>query len=336
MHRSLALTLVLAAGTAACTTPTTQIRMIQQPLQAGNLAASDRIAEGNAMMRLGNVGLAIEAYRRARRAEPDNPDVYVLLAAAYDRMGRTDLAATNYEQALALAPHRPDLYVALAHTLSRANRPEEARALLLEAENRRVASGLESAPVDDGALTQLARQVDEQERRLAQAAITRRVKPVRSPDVGPRLVPSGRATTKLVTRETPIWPKRDEKAPALVIAATKPNDDPVPHSPIEKISALSPEASGISESALPTLASTSDPVTVGTGHASAIPDAQKSLEVAPEMARLIETVTLDDDVIAMLLEDNLIDHDDVATLRLAQAARGAIVPPLRGLVWCDR
>ena len=123
----------LIAALAACSTPMPEIRQIASPLQVGNLPSNERLAEGHGQMRLGNVGLALEAYRKALRSDPNNPDAHVAMANAYDQIGRTDLSGRYYEQALALAPERPDLYERLAVSLARQGKPVEAARVKAEA-----------------------------------------------------------------------------------------------------------------------------------------------------------------------------------------------------------
>ena len=91
------------------------------------------------MLRLGNVGLAIEAYRKALRQAPQDPAAHAALANAYERMGRYDLSQRYYEKALAYAPHRPELYEALAASLARQGRPVEAAKVKAEAMSRQAA-----------------------------------------------------------------------------------------------------------------------------------------------------------------------------------------------------
>jgi Flp pilus assembly protein TadD len=76
----------------SCGTQMVEVRSIKQPLAQGRQPANFRLAEGNAQLLLGNVGLAVESYRKALREEPDNIDAIAGLATCYDRMGRTDLS----------------------------------------------------------------------------------------------------------------------------------------------------------------------------------------------------------------------------------------------------
>jgi tetratricopeptide (TPR) repeat protein len=68
---------------------------------------------------LGNVGLALEGFRKAARERPDSAEALAGMGLCYDAMGRYDLAQTKYEAALAIAPRNPTLLSALAASLDR-------------------------------------------------------------------------------------------------------------------------------------------------------------------------------------------------------------------------
>ena len=102
------------------------IKPIASKLAAGQQPVDVRVAEGHAQMALGNVGLALEAYRKALRADPGSVDALLGLAAAYDRMGRFDLSRRHYEMALALQPRRTDSLEQLAQSLKDQGRADEA------------------------------------------------------------------------------------------------------------------------------------------------------------------------------------------------------------------
>ena len=85
------LTCAAAAALMSCASSDLAVRPIKQPLADGRQPANFRLAEGNAQLALGNVGLAIEAYRKALREQPDSVDALLGLATCYDRMGRADL-----------------------------------------------------------------------------------------------------------------------------------------------------------------------------------------------------------------------------------------------------
>ena len=127
----------LGAALAACASPTLEIREAKRPISEGDMPTDARLAEGHAMMRLGNIGLAIESYRRALRRAPQDASAHAALANAYESMGRYDLSQRYYEKALAYAPHRPELYEALAASLARQGRPLEAARVKAEAMARR-------------------------------------------------------------------------------------------------------------------------------------------------------------------------------------------------------
>ncbi|MCM8557956.1 hypothetical protein [Sphingomicrobium sediminis] len=124
------------AMTAACASPGVEVRAIDRGVSSADLAVSDRLAEAEGHLRLGNVGLAIESYRKALRSQPDSVAAHRGLAAAYDRMGRFDLSGNHYENALALAPQEADLYRAFAASKQRQGKMDAARSLYAEADAR--------------------------------------------------------------------------------------------------------------------------------------------------------------------------------------------------------
>lgn len=94
-----------------------EIRAIGSPLAAGIKPVSFRVAEARGQFVLGNVGLALESFRKAAREDPTSIDALAGIAACYDRMGRFDLSRRNYESALAMAPGDPQLLAAFAGSL---------------------------------------------------------------------------------------------------------------------------------------------------------------------------------------------------------------------------
>jgi tetratricopeptide (TPR) repeat protein len=123
--------LCIAAATTvltSCGAEMVEVRSIKQPLAQGQQPANFRVAEGTAQLALGNVGLAIEAYRKALREQPDSVAALAGLATCYDRMGRFDLSRRHYEMALAVAPADTDLYSLFAQSLeTQGQRGEAAR-----------------------------------------------------------------------------------------------------------------------------------------------------------------------------------------------------------------
>jgi hypothetical protein len=75
---------------------------------------SEQLAYARAQLAMGNIGLAIEAFRKANREQPDSADALAGLADSYAAMGRQDLARRYYEAALAVKPHDPALLQAVA------------------------------------------------------------------------------------------------------------------------------------------------------------------------------------------------------------------------------
>lgn len=118
----------VALGAASCGVGGVEVRSISRPIAEGRKPADFRLAEGVAQLALGNVGLALEAYRKALREDPNSVEAMVGLATCYDRMGRADLSRRHYEMALAATPRDFELYGAFAESLdSHGQRTEAAR-----------------------------------------------------------------------------------------------------------------------------------------------------------------------------------------------------------------
>ena len=125
----------VALATAGCATDDGQlnVRAIADPLAAAAKRGSPMVAEGRGALALGNVGTALEAFRKALREQPDSIEALAGIAACYERMGRYDLSRVNYEAALAIAPNNPVLLNSFAASLQLQGRLAEANALRAEA-----------------------------------------------------------------------------------------------------------------------------------------------------------------------------------------------------------
>jgi len=122
-----------------------EIRPIKAPLAAGYKAVPFRIAEARGQFALGNVALALEAFRIALREDPNSIDAMTGVAACYDRMARFDLSRRHYEAALAIAPGDPQLLTAFAASLDLQGRAAEAASVRQEIKQR-VALAQNAAP----------------------------------------------------------------------------------------------------------------------------------------------------------------------------------------------
>ena len=127
--------LAAAIGTMSCTTDV-EVRAIKSALADGQQPVSFRVAEGNSQLALGNVGLALEAYRKALRENPDSVEAMVGMATCYDRMGRFDLSRRNMEMALAVAPENTELYSIFAESLEHQGKRDEAARVKAELAER--------------------------------------------------------------------------------------------------------------------------------------------------------------------------------------------------------
>jgi tetratricopeptide (TPR) repeat protein len=98
-----------------------------------NFNAQGRNAQGVAFYQQGRLQEAVQEFQEATYADPQNPDGYYNLAAAYHRLGRTqnqsaDLARaeTYYRQCLDRNPNHRDAHRGLAVLLAEQCRTEEA------------------------------------------------------------------------------------------------------------------------------------------------------------------------------------------------------------------
>jgi hypothetical protein len=133
------LCLAAAAGVASCSSSAIEVRSIKQPLAQGAQPANFRVAEGAQQLGLGNVGLAIEAFRKALREQPDNVPAMIGLATSYDKMGRADLSRRHYEMALAVDPANTEVYSLFAQSLDGQGQRDEAARVKTELAARVVA-----------------------------------------------------------------------------------------------------------------------------------------------------------------------------------------------------
>jgi hypothetical protein len=120
-------------GLAGCAAGTrgVEVRAIADPAAAVRGGGDLAIARGQ--LRLGNVGLALEAFRKVQRDRPSDPAALAGIGDCYSAMGRLDLAQSSYEAALALAPKSPSLLNGLAQVLEREGQGARAVAVRVEA-----------------------------------------------------------------------------------------------------------------------------------------------------------------------------------------------------------
>lgn len=124
----------LALAGCAATTGKLEIRPIAdagEKFRQGNID----VAAARGQLALGNVGLALEAFRRINRDRPGDPAALAGIGDCYASMGRFDLAQSNYESALAMAPRDPALLLGLARVFEREG--DLARGVELRAEAAR-------------------------------------------------------------------------------------------------------------------------------------------------------------------------------------------------------
>jgi len=139
-------TAVLAVAACSMDQGKLEIRSTPTALAQGAHPVSQRVAEGRAQLALGNVGLALEAFRIALREDPNSTGALAGLAAGYDRMGRFDLSRRNYEAALAIAPADVELLGSFAQSLQLQGQYAEAQRVQQEIALRQAATIAQEAP----------------------------------------------------------------------------------------------------------------------------------------------------------------------------------------------
>ena len=143
---------VLAIAACAGNPGKLEVRPTSTRLAEGVRPVPFRVAEARGQLALGNIGLALESFRKALRDEPQSIDALAGIAECYDRMGRFDLSRKNYEAALAIAPADPRLLGALAQSLDQQGRSSEAAEIRSEIAQR-LAVATSPEPGTDVAMT---------------------------------------------------------------------------------------------------------------------------------------------------------------------------------------
>lgn len=219
-----------------------EVRAIPTPLAQGKKPVPFRVAEANAQLALGNVALALEAYRKAVREDPASIDALAGIAACYDRMGRFDLSGRHYEAALALEPHNQTILAMLAASLDQQGRSSEAAMVRNEIQQRLVLP----APAVDPATIAVA----------AVAAPPAAPGPIASPPpaaIAELALPKPQATPLPVLAAAPLAASLGAIAPIAVVAALAPKDEPKPTAvaPVAKARVASRPPAAIAELAVP-------------------------------------------------------------------------------------
>lgn len=217
MTRIILLTTAVSLLSACTASKDVTIRPIATTLAAGAHSADFRVAEANGQLRLGNVALALEGFRRALREDPASTTALVGMAGCYDLMGRRDLARLNYEKALALQPRDQAILAAFATSLGNAGATGQAAQL------RREQAALNAGKPQVGqSLAESVMALD----RVSASVLSAGGKPVWAPAAPPperliasrsgaRLERTGVGEMMLVTSKAAHW------APLPILAATR-------------------------------------------------------------------------------------------------------------------
>jgi hypothetical protein len=204
MKNASLLALVAAIGASSCSSELA-VRSIKQPLAEGRQPTNFRLAEGASQLVLGNVGLALEAYRKALREDPANVEAMVGLATCYDRMGRHDLSRRHYEMAMAVEPANTELYSLFAQSLEVQGHGDEAARVKAELATRSVAP---EAPREAPGSVPVLPPPPAQSVTVALAPARSAPVAVERPTAGVRLERLSMREVALVTRPEPRWETR--------------------------------------------------------------------------------------------------------------------------------
>lgn len=106
--------------------------------------------EALALHQQGKVKEAIEIYKKAIQEDPNNPEVYINLGAAYQSLKNYDLAIQQYRKAISLDPNSSLAYFYLGTTLHAKNSINDAisnykKALTIDPNNKQVKDSLKAA-----------------------------------------------------------------------------------------------------------------------------------------------------------------------------------------------
>ena len=105
----------------------TELRtLLERSRRLDSLSAEDWALRGNAYLAVDDADRAVEAYRQALRAQPDDLDVVTHFATALGRIGRLHEALEAYDRLLQTRPTDPDLNTSRGNVLTDLDRSQEA------------------------------------------------------------------------------------------------------------------------------------------------------------------------------------------------------------------
>ncbi|WP_242122806.1 tetratricopeptide repeat protein [Sphingobium sp. Sx8-8] len=124
--------IALAVALTACSTPQKGVLSIRSVDQQPAGLAQDALSRGDLLFSRGEYALALDAFRRAVRNDPNDAHGLNGVAISYAAMGRHDLAREFFELALSRAPQDARIARNFARSLSAQGLKSEADALLAQ------------------------------------------------------------------------------------------------------------------------------------------------------------------------------------------------------------
>lgn len=198
-----ATSMILLAG---CSAGDIEVRAVES--SSGKIKGGpDALAEAHGLLRLGNPGLALEAFRRIQRDHPSS-EALSGIAASYAAMGRDDLARVNLEAALAMKPESPELLASVAKVMDRLGMAPEAAVALQQSQAVATLENVASSAALERAVAAVR---DEQE--WPRITVSRAPAPNSVESAAPRLERLSSREIALVTSPRPYWAAAAAKAP---------------------------------------------------------------------------------------------------------------------------
>lgn len=148
----------LIVATTGCTSTQKGVLSVRPVGEQATGPMKDALERGDTLFSRGEYALALDAFRRAVRADPADAHGLNGVAISYAAMGRHDLAREFFELALSRAPQDARIYRNFARSLSAQGLKGEAQALMAQAGDAGAGKAMTARPT----LAQLAASAPDQ------------------------------------------------------------------------------------------------------------------------------------------------------------------------------
>jgi len=218
--------LVSCLSFAGCTTTAKEVKVRAIPDPAAELSrGGDLTSLARGELLIGNVGLALEGFRKAQRAYPTDAAPLAGIGDCYAAMGRFDIAQSSYESALALAPHDRRLLLALADIFDHEGQPLKAMAARADADRVSQTAPSTAVAIAPGAHVAPAAAAAVKRPQQISSTTTVAMAKTNAQPIAPASAPQAIAhVTRSVPVAAPAIAKADSIAQAKAAAAPKPTE----------------------------------------------------------------------------------------------------------------